>query len=114
MLHPVYYTEWFRPENIPPDVFYDSKKHTWLSYDRSLEHIVLNGEITERSKSLIKHKKILFVHGDHDRTAPYERARAFASHFSNSRFMTIDNGDHQIYLTHHDAIWQQINDYFYE
>lgn len=114
MIHPVYYTELFRPGNIPRDVFYDSKKHTWLSYDRCLEQIVLNGEITERSKSLIKHKKILFVHGDHDRTAPYERARAFASHFSNSRFMTIDNGDHQIYLTHHDAIWQQINNYYYE
>jgi pimeloyl-ACP methyl ester carboxylesterase len=114
MLHPVYYTEWFRPGNIPPEVFYDSKKHTWLSYDRSLEHIVLNGAITERAKTSLKDKKMLFVHGDRDLTAPCKRARAFAGHFADSCFITIDNGGHQIYQTHYETIWQNIKTYFYD
>lgn len=112
MLHPIYYTEWFRPENIPRDVFYDSKKHTWLSYDRSLEHVVLNGEITEGAKTSLKNKSMLFFHGDRDLTAPCYRARALAAKFSNSRFLTIPNGDHQIYQTHYDAIWQKIKNVF--
>lgn len=114
MLHPVYYTEWFRPENIPPDVFYDSKKHTWLSYDRSLEHIVLNRDITERAKTTINNKKILLAHGDRDLTAPCGRAQTFAEHFGQSRFLIINHGDHQIYQTHHEVIWQTINTYFYD
>ncbi|MCH2448528.1 MAG: alpha/beta hydrolase [Gracilimonas sp.] len=114
MIHPVYYIEMFRPDNIPKDIFFDSKKHTWLSYDRSLDNIVLNADITNNSKTLLRNKKIFFVHGDKDITAPYERAVKFAQHFGNRSFMTIDKGDHQIYLTNHDAIWQNFHTFFYE
>ena len=108
MIHPLYYIEWFRPDNIPSDIFQESKKHTWLSYERSLENIVLNEEITSQAKKALKNKKINFIHGDRDITAPYERAQAFATHFSNSKFMIIEKGGHQIYLTHYEAIWQNI------
>ncbi|MEO9886045.1 MAG: alpha/beta hydrolase [Balneola sp.] len=111
MLHPIYFTEVFRPKDLPKDVFQNASKHTWFSYDRSFKNIILDSDITEYADKL-KDKKIFFIHGDRDTTAPYSKALKFSQSFSNSRILTIKNGDHQIYLTNHKQIWEAFTTYF--
>lgn len=107
MLHPIYFIEIFRPKELPKDIFYNARKHTWFSYDRSFKNIILGSNIIEYPND-IRDKKILFIHGDKDTSAPYAKAKDFSQNFKNSNFLTIRDGDHQVYLTNHKKIWTTI------
>jgi len=111
MLHPIYFIEIFRPKELPKDIFINARKHTWFSYDRSFKNIILGPNILEYANA-ISDKKILFIHGDNDSTAPYLKAKNFSQSFKNSDFLTISEGDHQVYLTNHEIIWKTFIHYF--
>lgn len=110
--HPLYMTEWFRPENVPKDVFRDAAKHTWVSYYRTLDEIILNTNLTQLA-SQIKDKKILFIHGEKDTAAPIENAEKLASVFTNAKFERLPDADHQIFLAAPEKVWSLASEYFW-
>ncbi len=57
--HPLYINEFFRPKNVPKDIFRDVGKHTWVSYYRTLDEVIINSNLSEMATK-IKDKKILF------------------------------------------------------
>ena len=109
--HPLYMTEWFRPENVPKDVFRDAAKHTWVSYYRTLDEIILNTNLTQLA-SQIKDKKILFIHGEKDTAAPIENVEKLASVFTNAKFERLPGADHQIFLAAPEKVWSLVSEYF--
>jgi pimeloyl-ACP methyl ester carboxylesterase len=112
MLHPIFMNKIFKPDNLTDDVFEDAKKHTWQSYANSLKEIVLKTDLYAITKG-IKTKKIIFIHGDQDKSAPFQNAKIFANTFTNAKFITVKNGDHQLFLKDPNIIWKAINQFPY-
>ena len=110
MLHPIFMTNFFKPDNLTDEVYEDAKKHTWQSYANSLNEIVIKPNLETFSKA-IKDKKIVFIHGTEDSSAPYEGAKKYAETFSNAKFITVTGGDHQLFLKDPNAVWQTILNY---
>ena len=110
MLHPIFMTNYFKPKNLTDDVFEDAKKHTWQSYANSLNEVVIKTDLYSFSKA-IKDKKVVFIHGTEDTSAPYKSAKEYAETFSNAEFITITGGDHQLFLKEPGIIWQAIQDF---
>tara|TARA_R110000868_G_scaffold83058_5_gene234702 strand:+ start:15 stop:980 length:966 start_codon:yes stop_codon:yes gene_type:complete len=110
MLHPIFMTNLFKPENLTDDVFEDAKKHTWQSYANSLDEIVIKPDLYAFSKA-IKDKRIVFIHGNQDTSAPFENAKKFAKTISNAQFITVQDGDHQLFLKDPQLIWNAINQF---
>ncbi len=111
MLRPLYMLNWFKPKNVPDDVFSDAKKHTWQSYYYSLNEVILNTDLYAIADR-IKDKNILFIQGEKDKTAPLANAKRFAKTFSASKFVEVKDGDHQLFLKNPDTVWNLINQYF--
>jgi len=111
MLHPIFMTNYFKPDNLTDDVYEDAKKHTWQSYANSLNEIVIKSDLYAFSKA-IKDKKIVFIHGTDDTSAPYESAKEYAETFPNAEFITIKNGSHQLFLKEPNILWQAIHDFY--
>lgn len=111
MLHPLYIVKWFKPENLTDDVFKDSKKHTWQSYYNSLNEVILNTNLFVLAKN-IRDRKILFIQGTDDKMAPYVNVENFASPFTKSKLMRVENGDHQLFLKEPFKVWKAISDFF--
>jgi len=97
----------FKPANLTDQVFDDAKKHTWQSYDFSLNEIVLGTDLSGIARSA-KDKKVVFIHGDSDQTAPIENARQLANIFSDAVFVTVPGGDHQFFLKQPQLVWDII------
>lgn len=110
MLHPVFMNRAFKPDDLTNQVFDDAKKHTWQSYTLSLNEIVLGADVSEIARS-VKDKKVVFVHGDSDESAPIENARQLANSFSNAVFVTIDAGDHQFFLKQPHLVWDIVRNF---
>ncbi|WP_445735609.1 alpha/beta fold hydrolase [Mariniflexile sp.] len=110
MLHPIFMTDYFKPDNLTDDVYEDAKKHTWQSYANSLTEVVIKPDLYAFSKA-IKDKKIVFIHGAEDTSAPYETAKEYAETFSNAKFITIKDGDHQLFLKEPNILWRAIQDF---
>jgi pimeloyl-ACP methyl ester carboxylesterase len=110
MLHPVFMNRAFKPANLTDQVFDDAKKHTWQSYDLSLNEIVLGTDLSGIARS-VKDKKVVFIHGDSDETAPIENTRQLANIFSDTVFVTIDAGDHQFFLKQPQLVWDIIRNF---
>lgn len=108
MLHPIFMTDPFKPENLTDDVYEDAKKHTWQSYANSLNEIVIKSDLYALSKA-IKDKQIVFIHGNKDNSAPFENAKKFAETFTNAEFITVPDADHQLFLKEPQLIWNTIN-----
>lgn len=108
--HPIYMTEWFRPKNIPKEIFDEAKKHTWVSYYRTLDEILVNADL-QRLASKIQDKKILLIHGENDLAAPVENAVALLPFFSNAIFERLMGEDHQVYLSDPAKIWALIDNF---
>jgi len=108
MLHPLYFmTNQFKPNNLTEDVFKDAQKHNWLSYFNSLNEIIIKTDTYSFSKK-IKDKKIVFIHGKQDKTAPIENAIKLANTFSNSEFVIVNDGDHQLFLKGPNLVWDNV------
>ncbi|HAD96460.1 MAG TPA: alpha/beta hydrolase [Cryomorphaceae bacterium] len=110
MLHPIFMTDYFKPDNLTEDVYEDAKKHTWQSYANSLTEVVIKPDLYAFSKA-IKDEKIVFIHGMEDTSAPYESAKEYAETFSNAEFITIKGGDHQLFLKEPNILWKAIDDF---
>jgi pimeloyl-ACP methyl ester carboxylesterase len=105
--HPLYMTEWFRPKNIPKDVFKDAGKHTWVSYYHTLDEVIINTDLQELA-SRIKDKRILFIHGSDDAAAPIENVEALLPIFTNAEFERLPDADHHVFLTDPAKVWALI------
>ena len=110
MLHPIFMTNFFKPDNLTDVVYEDAKKHTWQSYANSLNEIVIKPDLYSFSKA-IKDKKIVFIHGTEDTSAPFESAKKYAETFSNAKFITVTGGDHQLFLKEPKLVWNVINQF---
>jgi pimeloyl-ACP methyl ester carboxylesterase len=107
MLHPIFMTNFFKPDNLTADVYEDAKKHTWQSYANTLNEIVIKPDLCGFSNA-VKGKKIVFIHGTEDASAPYESAKEYAKTFSRVKFITVKGGDHQLFLKEPNILWQAI------
>lgn len=110
MLHPIFMTDYFKPDNLTDDVYQDAKKHTWQSYANSLNEIVIKTDLYAFPKA-IKDKKMVFIHGTEDTTAPYKSAKEYAETFSNAEFITVKGGDHQFFLKEPGLLWQTVQEF---
>tara|TARA_R110001592_G_scaffold25598_2_gene97108 strand:- start:2050 stop:2988 length:939 start_codon:yes stop_codon:yes gene_type:complete len=108
--HPLYMTEWFRPANLPKDIFEDAKKHTWASYYRTLDQVLVNTDIQQLALN-IQDNKILLIHGENDTAAPIENVAASLPFFKNARFERLEGEDHQVYLADPATVWALIDDF---
>ncbi len=113
MLHPLYLSKWFKPDNLTNDVFADSKKHTWQSYYNSFNAIILQTDLYNKTKN-IRDKRILFIQGTEDKVAPIANVKKFASPFTNARLIQVSGGDHQLFLKEPSKVWEMIQDFFDE
>jgi len=110
-LHPLYTLKWFKPKNLTEAVFSDSKKHTWQSFYYSLNETILKTDLYQKTR-YIKDKKILFIQGEKDRTAPFEYVKNFAKTFKNAKLIEVKDGDHQLFLKNSKQVWGLINENF--
>lgn len=108
--HPLYMTEWFRPDNVPKDIFDEAKKHTWVSYYRSLDEIVVNSDL-QALASKVKDKRILLIHGDKDAAAPIDNVAVLLPILSRAIFERLEEADHQVYLSDPATTWALIDDF---
>lgn len=111
--HTLYITEFFRPKNIPKDIFKDVGKHTWISYYRTLDEVIINTDIKQLA-SKIKDKKILFIHGEDDSAAPIENVEDLLPILNKATFKRLPEADHQVYLAKPSKVWSLIHDYFWK
>ena len=111
LLHPIFMTRIFKPENLSDDVFADANKHTWQSYYNSLNEIILDTDLYAIARN-IGNKKVVFIHGDQDTTAPIVNAVKLAKTFSNAEFLTVQGGDHQLFLKDPKFVWKAVTDFF--
>lgn len=110
MLHPIFMTRFFKPDNLTDAIFEDAKKHTWQSYANSLDEIVIKPDLYAFAKA-IKNKKVIFIHGNADISSPYENAKKLSKSFLNSEFIKVNNGDHQLFLKQPNIIWKAVNEF---
>tara|TARA_R110000782_G_scaffold16856_2_gene47819 strand:+ start:1156 stop:2109 length:954 start_codon:yes stop_codon:yes gene_type:complete len=108
--HPLYMTEWFRPDNVPKDIFDEAKKHTWVSYYRSLDEVIVNTDLRSLV-SKVQDKRILLIHGDKDAAAPVENVIALLPIFRSAIFERLEGKDHQVFLSDPAKIWALIDDF---
>ncbi len=109
--HPLYMTEWFRPKNIPKDVFKDAGKHTWVSYYRTLDEVIINTDLLQLA-SQIKDKRILLIHGSNDAAAAIENVELLLPIFTNAKFIRFLGADHHLYLEDPSGVWALIEPLF--
>jgi pimeloyl-ACP methyl ester carboxylesterase len=107
MIHPIFMSHAFKPDNLTDEVFKDAKKHHWQSYYYSLTEVILKTDLYSIAKK-IKNKKVLFIHGEKDTTAPLENTLKLSRVFSNATVVTSAKGDHQFFLKEADFIWETI------
>ncbi len=110
MVHPIFMSRAFKPDNLTDDVFEDAKKHHWQSYYYSLNELILKTDLFTLAKG-IKHKEVLFIHGEKDTTAPLGNALKFSKEFKNAQIITSSEGDHQFFLKEAEFVWNTIQDF---
>lgn len=110
MIHPVFMSRAFKPDNLTDDVYKDAQKHHWMSYYYSLTEVILKTDLYTLANR-VKDKEILFIHGEKDTTAPIENAIRLSKVFTNAKVVTSTEGDHQFFLKESDFVWQTIRDF---
>jgi pimeloyl-ACP methyl ester carboxylesterase len=108
MFQPLFTSSLFKPENMPNEIFEDVKKHTWRSYSNSLHKVVIGTDLFNITKT-VDGKRILFIHGEKDTSAPIGSARQLAESTKGARFVTLPNEGHQLFLTNSKMVWNEIN-----
>jgi len=110
MIHPIFMSSAFKPDNLTDEVYKDAKKHHWMSYYYSLTEVILKTDLYEMAKK-IKDKDVLFIHGAKDTTAPLENALKLSKVFTNAKVVTSKEGDHQFFLKEAELVWNTIQDF---
>ena len=108
--HPIYMTDWFRPKNIPKDIFRDAGKHTWVSYYRTLDAIIVKTNLWKLIDP-VREKRVLFIHGDRDTTAPIENMESLLPFFSNGKYCRFPGASHHLYLESPSRVWDTIKEF---
>ena len=110
MFHPIFMNRFFKPENLSEEIYIEAKKHHWQSYFNSLKEIILKTDLLKIADK-IKDKKVLFIHGEQDFTAPFKNAKLLSKEFTNAQFVTFEKGDHQFFLKEALSVWQTTQDF---
>lgn len=97
-------------DDLPEEVFEDGMRHTWISMTRTLRAIVMDGNPRELADR-IDGRKILFIHGAADATAPYQNAVNFAKLVNGSHFLTLVKQGHNNFLSRSNLTWQGIESF---
>ena len=107
MIHPIFMSRAFKPDNLTDEVYEDAKKHHWMSYYYSLTEVILKTDLYAMARK-IKDKDVLFIHGEKDTTAPLENALKLSREFKNAHLITSSEGDHQFFLKEAEFVWNTI------
>ena len=110
MIHPLFMSSAFKPDNLTDDVYKDAQKHHWMSYYYSLTEVILKTDLYSLAER-IKDKKVLFIHGEKDTTAPIANALKLSKVFADAKVVISTEGDHQFFLKEAVFIWQAIQDF---
>lgn len=98
--------------DLPPEVARDAAKHTWTSYSRTLQHVVVEHRIADDLAGL--DVPIRFVHGDADRSAPFELVEQLLARPALRRrdiaLHVVPGGDHHVALRRRDEVVAVIDD----
>ena len=84
--------------NLPADVFFDGTKHTWHSLAGSLRNTVAATN-SEQLVLAANNKSLMFIHGDKDEIAPFERVKEISAKVQKP-FYAIAGGDHHVFISH--------------
>jgi len=110
MIHPIFMSSAFKPDNLTDDVYEDAKKHHWMSYYYSLTEVILKTDLYSLAER-IKDEKVLFIHGKKDTTAPIENALKLSKVFTDVKVVISTDGDHQFFLKEAEFVWNTIQDF---
>ncbi len=110
MIHPIFMSRAFKPDNLTDEVYEDAKKHHWQSYYYSLTEVILKTNLYAMARK-IKDKDVLFIHGEKDTTAPLENALKLSREFKNAQIITSSEGDHQFFLKEAEFVWKTVQDF---
>jgi pimeloyl-ACP methyl ester carboxylesterase len=110
MIHPIFMSRAFKPDNLTDDVYEDAKKHHWQSYYYSLTRVILKTDLYRIARK-IRDKKVLFIHGAKDTTAPLKNAIDLSREFTNAKTAISTDGDHQFFLKEEEFVWNTIQDF---
>ncbi len=110
MIHPVFMSSVFKPDNLTNEVYEDAKKHNWQSYYYSLTEVVLKTDLNSLANT-IKEKEVLFIHGKQDKIAPLKNALQLSKVFTKAKFISSKEGDHQFFLKETNFVWQTIKNH---
>lgn len=110
MIHPIFMSSAFKPDNLTDEVYEAAKKHHWMSYYYSLSEVILKTDLYGMARK-IKEKEVLFIHGEKDTTAPFKNALELSKEFKNAQLITSSEGDHQFFLKEAEFVWSTIQDF---
>ncbi|WP_417214405.1 alpha/beta fold hydrolase [Bizionia sp.] len=110
MIHPIFMSSAFKPDNLTDEVYEAAKKHHWMSYYYSLSEVILKTDLYAIAKK-IKDKDVLFIHGEKDKTAPLENVLKLSREFKNAKIIISPEGDHQFFLKEAEFVWKTIQDF---
>lgn len=96
-------------KQFPPEVAADTVCHTWESYSRTLEHCILDHDLTPELTGLPA-VPILALHGLADPAAPLASVAALVPRLLNLRLHTLPGG-HHLFLQQHAACLQAIQEF---
>lgn len=88
-------------KDVPPEVARDTLRHNWLSYSRSMQHLIIEARPADWLKSYPG--PTLFIQGLQDETAPCAAVAAGVACLDNATLETVDAGHHMVF-THADAL----------
>ena len=102
---------WLLPSGVPRAVAADGVRHTWRSYSRTLEEVVVRHRPDPKLRSA--RCPVLLLHGDADAVAPAGQVEALAAEQSSpqSRLTCrIVRGDHHLPLRRPDVVNDAVSD----
>lgn len=83
--------------DLPPAIAADGALHTWASYHRTLEQVVLAYPVAHDLRSATG--PVVLLHGDRDRPAPVHYVRALAAELAGAGVtatLRVVAGDHHV------------------
>lgn len=95
--------------DVPPMVAQDALRHTWVSYSRTLQHVIFEAETTKWMAE-ISHP-LLLIHGRQDTTAPLENVKNKLGSTRTAEWMELD-ADHGLIFTHSQTLATRIAKFF--
>ena len=94
---------WLLASNVPRAVAADGVRHTWRSYSRTLEQVVVRHRATADLRA--SQCEVILLHGDEDAVVPAGHLHAFVSGLSSPAITCrVVSGDHHLPLRRPDVV----------